>query len=76
MGRSHGRAAGALRADLGDGGIYAREIAYDSALGMTTVQNGKNHAERYWDRRGLVSSRCTTPLGHETRAESKRYFAE
>ena len=59
----------------GDGGIYAREIAYDSALGMTTVQNGKNHAERYfWDRRGLVT-RCITPLGHETRAESNR-FAE
>ena len=57
----------------GDGGIYAREIVYDSHNASSTARNGKNHIERYfWDQRGLVT-RSITPLGHESRSEYNRF---
>lgn len=57
----------------GDGGIYVRDILYDTDRALTTVRNGKNNTERYfWDPRGFVT-RCYSPLGAQSTARFNRF---
>lgn len=57
----------------GDGGIYVRDITYDTERALTMVRNGKNHTERYFrDARGFVT-RCFSPMGAQSRARFNRF---